>query len=74
MQIDEKSLSRNRRADFTFKQNRPINAWVIVRCNTVLAFRGFHSGVAKASVLLGYDPASVRDRNSMGQKKSGLET
>ena len=73
MQNDEKPLSRNLCADFTFKQNRPINAWVIVRSNTVLAFRGFHSGVAKCSVLLGYGPELMGDWISMGQK-SGLET
>jgi len=69
VQNDEKPLSCNRCSDFTFKQNRPINAWVIVRGNAVLAFRGFRRGVAKASVLLGYGPASIGDRNSMGQKK-----
>jgi ribosomal protein L39E len=68
VQNDEKPLSRNRCADFTFKQNSPINAWVIVRGNTVLAFRGFRSGVAKGSVLLGYSPALMGDRISMGQK------
>ena len=50
MQNDEKPLSRNRCTDFTFKQNRPVNAWVIVRDNTVLAFRGSRSGVTKGSV------------------------
>ena len=73
MQNDEKPLSRNRCADCTFKQNRPINAWVIVRGSAVLAFRGFRSGVATGSVLLGYGRALMGDRISMGQK-SGLET
>ena len=69
VQNDEKPLSRNRCADFTFKQIRPINAWVIVRDNTVLAFRGFCSGVAKASVLLGCGPLSMGGRNSMEATK-----
>ena len=73
MEHDEKPLSRNRCADFTFKQNRPINVWVIVRDDTVLAVRGFRSGVAKCSVLLACGTASVGDRFWMGQR-SGLET
>jgi hypothetical protein len=65
---NEKPLSRNRCADFTFKQNKPINAWVIIRGNTVLAFIGFRSGVAKVSVILGYGPALMGMGSRWGKK------